>query len=131
MEQAVEDFRPIEAILLLGEPVEWECALQILLDLLMTNGDPRNKFKFVPYPHLPLIACNKDLTFKGAAALPRFGHGAFLECLETLYTKVTKNELIYDHLMGKPYLVTYEYAAKQIQKLTPNGKRINKFFIIG
>jgi ribonucleotide monophosphatase NagD (HAD superfamily) len=51
----------------------------------MTNGDPKAKFKFVPWPHLPIIACNKDLTFKGAAALPRFGHGAFLECLESLY----------------------------------------------
>jgi ribonucleotide monophosphatase NagD (HAD superfamily) len=54
----------------------------------MTNGDPRIKFKFVPEPHLPIIACNKDLTFKGAAALPRFGHGAFLECLENLYMVV-------------------------------------------
>ncbi len=41
--------------------------------------------KYVPNPHLPIIACNKDLTFKGAASLPRFGHGAFLECLESLY----------------------------------------------
>jgi ribonucleotide monophosphatase NagD (HAD superfamily) len=60
-------------------------ALQLLLDVLMTNGDPRNKFKYVPQPHLPLIAANKDLTFKGAANLPRFGHGAFLTCLEQLY----------------------------------------------
>jgi ribonucleotide monophosphatase NagD (HAD superfamily) len=79
------EFRPIEAILILGEPVSWECALQVIIDLLMTNGDPRSKFKFVPSPHLPIIACNKDLTFKGPAPLPRFGNGAFLECLEALY----------------------------------------------
>lgn len=70
---------------LLGEPIHWECALQVLIDVLMTNGDPRSKFKYVPSPHLPIIACNKDITFKGLAALPRFGHGAFLECLEALY----------------------------------------------
>ena len=58
----------------------------------MTNGDPRAPFKFVPSPHLPVIVCNKDLTFKGAAALPRFGNGAFVECLETLYMV---NENIY------------------------------------
>ncbi|RNA32034.1 cat eye syndrome critical region 5 [Brachionus plicatilis] len=125
------EFRPIEVILLLGEPINWECALQILLDVIMTNGDPRKQFKFVPFPHLPIIACNKDLTFKGAAALPRFGHGAFLECLETLYMKVTRNELVYEYLMGKPYLITYEYAAEQIQNLSKNGQRINKFYIIG
>ena len=85
------EFEPIEAIVLLGEPVKWERALQLILDLLMTNGDLRNdlndpeKFSKVPYPHLPIIACNKDITFKGKASLPRFGHGAFLVCLEKLY----------------------------------------------
>ena len=85
------EFEPIELILLLGEPIKWERALQIIIDLLMTNGDPRNdigiedKFTKIPYPHLPVVACNKDLVFKGKAPLPRFGHGAFLECLEHLY----------------------------------------------
>lgn len=48
-----------------------------------------------------------------------------------LIKKITKNELIYEELMGKPYLVTYEYAAEQIQRLSKNGNRINKFYIIG
>lgn len=81
----IDNFKPIEAIFLLGEPINWESSLQLIIDLLMTNGDPRTPFTYVPYPHLPLIVCNKDLTFKGAASLPRFGHGAFLECLEALY----------------------------------------------
>ena len=97
----------------------------------MLNGDPNSKFKYVPCPHLPLIACNKDITFKGAAVLPRFGHGAFLESLEALYQKITKNELVYEHMMGKPYLITYEFASNQIQKLSKNGRLINKFYIIG
>lgn len=80
-----KEFKPIEAILLLGEPIYWEQALQIIIDLLMTNGDLNANFKFIPSPHLPIIACNKDITFKGAASLPRFGHGAFLECLESLF----------------------------------------------
>lgn len=83
--KAQREFRPIEAILLLGEPIYWERSLQLLIDVLMTNGDPRQKFKYMPDPHVPIIACNKDLTFKGAASLPRFGHGAFLECLQALY----------------------------------------------
>ena len=61
----------------------------------MMNGDPRSKFDGVPESHLPIIACNKDLTFKGAAALPRFGHGAFLECLEALYKVFLVNKLIF------------------------------------
>lgn len=131
MKKAQEEFRPIELILILGEPVNWECSLQLLIDVLMTNGDPRDKFKFVPEPHLPIIACNKDVTFKGSAMLPRFGNGAFLECLEALYMKITKKKLIYEEIMGKPYLIQYRYAAEQIQKLSPNGEKIDKFYIIG
>lgn len=125
------DFRPIDVILLLGEPINWECHLQVLIDILMTNGDPRNKFKFVPSPHLPIIACNKDITFKGPAPLPRFGHGAFLECLEALYLKITKNDLVYEEVTGKPFMCTYEFSANQIQSLSKNGAKINKFYIVG
>lgn len=130
-QRRIDEFEPIEAIVLLGEPINWESALQILIDLLMTNGDPRNKFMLVPSPHLPLIVCNKDLTFKGAAALPRFAHGAFLACLESLYYKITRKELTYHQVMGKPYLVTYEYAASKIQKQAKSEHKIDKFYIIG
>ena len=106
--KAQENFEPIEVILLLGEPINWECSLQVLLDILMTNGDPRAKFKYTPSPHLPIIACNKDLTFKGAAALPRFGHGAFLECLETLFMVKFNSQKI------KTYLI---FVKKQFRKL--------------
>nr|XP_015208800.1 PREDICTED: cat eye syndrome critical region protein 5-like [Lepisosteus oculatus] len=40
----------------------------------------------------------------------RFGHGTFLVCLEHIYQKVTGRELKYEALIGKPSLVTYNYA---------------------
>ena len=75
------------AIVLLGEPVKWERSLQIITDLLLTDGDlgdvtAESKLN---REHIPIIACNRDLVFKAAADLPRFGHGAFLTCLEALY----------------------------------------------
>ena len=99
-----ENFRPIDgkyiffilinifmffysAIVLLGEPVQWERSLQVITDLLLTDGNPG----VIPtdsktdHDHIPIIACNRDLVFKAAADLPRFGHGAFLTCLEALY----------------------------------------------
>ncbi len=75
------------AIVLLGEPVQWERSLQVITDLLLTDGNPG----VIPTDcnldrdHIPIIACNRDLVFKAAADLPRFGHGAFLTCLEALY----------------------------------------------
>lgn len=77
----------ILAIVLLGEPVQWERSLQVITDLLLTDGHPG----IIPNAtnsnrdHIPIIACNRDLVFKAAADLPRFGHGAFLTCLEALY----------------------------------------------
>ncbi len=59
----------------------------MITDLLLTDGNPG----VIPTEsntnrdHIPIIACNRDLVFKAAADLPRFGHGAFLTCLEALY----------------------------------------------
>lgn len=80
------------AIVLLGEPVQWERSLQVITDLLLTDGNPNvipTELK-TDREHIPVIACNRDLVFKAAADLPRFGHGAFLTCLEALY-KVNEN----------------------------------------
>lgn len=74
------------AIVLFGEPINWETSLQILTDILLTHGNPdmtSNNSNIDT--HIPIVACNKDLVFKAVADLPRFGHGAFLLCLEALY----------------------------------------------
>ncbi|CAF4549058.1 unnamed protein product, partial [Rotaria socialis] len=74
-----ENFRPIDAIVLLGEPIQWERSLQVIIDLLLTDGNPAivPEASTIEHDHIPIIACNRDLVFKAAADLPRFGHGAF------------------------------------------------------
>lgn len=59
------------AVVLFGEPVRWEMPLQILLDVLMTNGKPNSPLPTVPYPHLPVLACNMDLLWMAEAPSPR------------------------------------------------------------
>ncbi len=74
------------AIVLFGEPIHWETSLQIITDILLTHGNPNITSNCSnSNAHIPIIACNKDLVFKAVADLPRFGHGAFLLCLEALY----------------------------------------------
>ena len=58
-------------ILLLGEPKRWESALQIIVDLLRTNGKPNKALDTIPVKHLPVIACNMDLEFMERACMPR------------------------------------------------------------
>ncbi|KER25583.1 hypothetical protein T265_06986 [Opisthorchis viverrini] len=98
------------AIILLGEPTRWESNLQLLIDLLMTNGKPDHVPTDPPEEHIPVIACNMDLVYMDQAALPRFGHGAFLACLQALYRQFTGRKLQYTSLLGKPSEITFRFA---------------------
>ncbi|KAM7127947.1 haloacid dehalogenase-like hydrolase domain-containing 5 isoform 1-T1 [Ciconia maguari] len=109
-------FRTIEGVILFGEPVRWETSLQLIIDVLLSNGNPGAELQGIPYPHLPVLACNMDLLWMAEAKMPRFGHGTFLLCLENIYKKVTGWELKYEALIGKPSTVTYRYAEYLIKQ---------------
>ncbi|NXC19990.1 HDHD5 hydrolase, partial [Corythaeola cristata] len=110
-------FPTIEGVILFGEPVRWETSLQLIIDVLLSNGNPGAELQHIAYPHLPVLACNMDLLWMAEAKMPsRFGHGTFLLCLENIYKKVTGRELKYEALIGKPSTVTYRYAEYLIKE---------------
>ncbi|XP_054888555.1 haloacid dehalogenase-like hydrolase domain-containing 5 [Poeciliopsis prolifica] len=111
-----KNLRPIDAIILFGEPIRWETNLQLIVDVLLTNGNPGSLWSSTQYPHIPVLACNMDLLWMAEAKNPRFGHGMFLVCLENLYKKVTGYDLKYEALIGKPSVVTYNYAELLIRQ---------------
>ncbi|XP_024896795.1 haloacid dehalogenase-like hydrolase domain-containing 5 isoform X2 [Pteropus alecto] len=128
------DFPAIEGVLLLGEPVRWETSLQLIMDVLLSNGNPGTGLATAPYPHLPVLASNMDLLWMAEARMPRFGHGTFLLCLETIYRKVTGNELRYEGLMGKPSILTYQYAEDLIRQQAERrgwAAPIQKLYAVG
>lgn len=104
------NFPQIEGIVLLSEPINWETSLQLMVDLLITNGMPIGLPTTIPYPHIPVLACNMDLLWSSEAPIPRYGHGTFLLCLENLYKKITGKDMTYAALVGKPSEITYYYA---------------------
>ena len=110
-----EFFPRVEAVVMFGEPIRWETSLKLLVDVLMTNGHPSSSPTSIPSPHLPILACNMDLQWMAEAVLPRFGHGAFLLCLENLYKKVTGRDLVYSALIGKPSEITYRHGEHVLQ----------------
>jgi len=128
------EFRSIEAIVLFGEPIQWETSLQIITDVLLTHGNPNlSSTSSHIDQHIPIIACNKDLVFKAVADLPRFGHGAFLVCLEALYKNLTGKDLVYTALVGKPFEISYQYAEIMTNKLAiaKGQTEIKKIYFIG
>ncbi|XP_077196216.1 haloacid dehalogenase-like hydrolase domain-containing 5 isoform X2 [Paroedura picta] len=114
------DLPTIEGVILFGEPIRWETNLQLIIDVLLSNGNPGVELSTVPYPHLPVLACNMDLLWMAEAKMPRFGHGTFLMCLESIYKKITGKELKYEALIGKPSTVTYRYAEHIIKQQMEN-----------
>lgn len=58
-------------VLLLGEPVRWETSLQLIMDVLLSNGNPGTGLATAPYPHLPILASNMDLLWMAEAKMPR------------------------------------------------------------
>ncbi|KAL4655863.1 cat eye syndrome critical region protein 5-like [Arapaima gigas] len=115
-------FPKIEAIVLFGEPIRWETNLQLIIDILLTNGNLSNAHQTTTFPHLPLLACNMDLMWMAEAQSPRFGHGTFLVCLENIYKKITGKEMKYEALVGKPSEVTYHYAEHLIREQAAGRK---------
>jgi len=105
----------IEAVVLFGEPVRWETSLQLLVDVILSDGQPSSAPSHIKHPHLPLLACNMDLQWMAEAVMPRFGHGAFLLCLENLYKKITGRDMIYTALIGKPSEITYRHGEHVLQ----------------
>lgn len=111
----VSNLPKVEAVVLFGEPIRWETNLQIIIDVLLTNGNLNSVHQTQKMPHLPLLACNMDLMWMAEAHSPRFGHGTFLVCLENIYKKITGQDLKYEALMGKPSELTYHFAESLIR----------------
>uniref|UniRef100_A0A672J895 Haloacid dehalogenase-like hydrolase domain-containing 5 n=1 Tax=Salarias fasciatus TaxID=181472 RepID=A0A672J895_SALFA len=91
-------------------PIRWETNLQLITDILLTDGNLNSGHQSQKTGHLPLLACNMDLMWMAEAHSPRFGHGTFLVCLENIYKKITGKDLKYEALMGKPSELTYHFA---------------------
>ncbi len=60
------------AVVLFGEPIRWETNLQLITDVLLTNGNLSNAYESTHSAHLPLLACNMDLMWMAEAQSPRW-----------------------------------------------------------
>lgn len=59
------------AVVLFGEPNQWDSKLQLIVDVLVSNGMPTQPPQEVPSTHLPVLACNMDLFWMSEVPLPR------------------------------------------------------------
>uniref|UniRef100_A0A3B5MH46 Haloacid dehalogenase-like hydrolase domain-containing 5 n=1 Tax=Xiphophorus couchianus TaxID=32473 RepID=A0A3B5MH46_9TELE len=118
------------AIILFGEPIRWETNLQLIVDVLLTNGRPGCVYDTRLSAQMPVLACNMDLLWMAEAPSPRFGHGMFLLCLESIYRKMTGRRLEYEAVLGKPSLFTYQYAEQLLRQQNQNHK-LSTIYAVG
>ncbi len=100
----------------------------------MSNGRLDAAPKKFPDSNLPVLACNTDMVWMAEAAMPRFGHGAFLHCLEQIYEKLSGRDLQYSAIVGKPSEITYYYAEEMLQnhaELIDANRNVKRMYAVG
>eukprot|EP01121_Diplochlamys_sp_Union-15-3_P002962 TRINITY_DN12798_c0_g1_i1.p1 TRINITY_DN12798_c0_g1~~TRINITY_DN12798_c0_g1_i1.p1 ORF type:complete len:222 (-),score=25.24 TRINITY_DN12798_c0_g1_i1:175-783(-) len=105
---------PIEAIFVMHDPEDWGTDLQIVNDILCSNGTPGegdHHFQQI----IPIFFSNPDFLWAAEFNWPRFGQGAFRKCVETLYHSTTGNRLEYTQY-GKPETTTYKFVESLLQQ---------------
>ncbi|KAG2519354.1 hypothetical protein JM16_007183 [Phytophthora kernoviae] len=119
---------PIEAIIVMHDPIDWAPEIQVAVDALIGgnppgSGNPSGK-------QTPLFVSNDDFVFSGAYPFPRFAQGAFTRCLKLLYEDFTGRTLEVTNY-GKPHNVTYNYAEGLLNTISGRAGPLQHIYGIG
>ncbi|KAG0002816.1 hypothetical protein BGZ79_002236 [Entomortierella chlamydospora] len=115
--------RPVEAIMVFHDSVDWGRDLQVILDALVSRDGYLTTVKSQSELHttkqsVPLYFSNSDLVWSNEYPNPRFAQGTFRTCLERIYEDMTGQKLEYT-LFGKPMTPTYQFADTVLNTLAP------------
>jgi len=90
-----DDDGPVKAVLFFEDPEDLGEALQVVLDVILTNGDPSGKRVLVEdstvEQEVEVWFTNPDLVYSGLATNPRLTQGSYRLCLETLFQCATSS----------------------------------------
>ncbi|KAF9434472.1 hypothetical protein BGZ76_007961 [Entomortierella beljakovae] len=115
--------RPVEAIMVFHDSVDWGRDLQVMMDALVSKDGYMTTVKNATELHttrqsVPLYFSNSDLVWSNEFPTPRFAQGTFRTCLERIYNDLTGHSLEYT-LFGKPMTSTYQFADSVLNTLAP------------
>jgi HAD superfamily hydrolase (TIGR01456 family) len=115
----------IGAVFIVQDPEDWGLASQIVSDVVLHRG-VLDRDASLDTPHVQLFASNPDFDYKDVHSTPRITTGAFLLCLQTIFTRIS-GEQLHIELLGKPHNPIYAYARKQLEQ----AHSIKTFYCIG
>lgn len=104
--------KKFDAILVFNDPHDWAGDLQIISDVLNSEGGMLNTFRKQNQwdPSVPIFFSNNDLLWATQYELNRFGQGAFRHLVRTLYSEMNMGFPLRDFVIGKPTKITYDFA---------------------
>mmetsp|Transcript_2906 Transcript_2906/g.4175 ORF Transcript_2906/g.4175 Transcript_2906/m.4175 type:complete len:327 (+) Transcript_2906:171-1151(+) len=131
---------PVEAVIIMHDPVDWHLELQVCIDILLGNdllsGDTHPQRHGVQ--RVPVFNSNEDFVFSGAYKHPRFAQGAFLRTLEMLYASSTNGQQLEVGRYGKPHKVTFDFAENLLKEqvaarteIAAENVEFDRIFLLG
>jgi HAD superfamily hydrolase (TIGR01456 family) len=106
----------IAAVFMMHEPHNWMEGLQLLCDVLLSDGMLTNEgYTRAPEQVVELFIANGDFSYSASFNQPRITAGAFTMCLATLYKQYSGRELRRT-VYGKPGLEYHQYAETMLRQ---------------
>lgn len=110
--------KPIDAILVFNDPRDMNTDIQIVSDLLNSEGGLVGTKRRRPeheahIPAVPIAFSNNDFLWANDYKLPRFGQGAFRMITEKLFAEtngLNNDQTLQLTIFGKPFKVQHDYA---------------------
>jgi HAD superfamily hydrolase (TIGR01456 family) len=104
----------VSAILVMNDPDHVGQDLQIVIDLLRSNGIPGELS--VGSQDVELYMSAADFLYSTDFVWPRFGAGLFKQCLTAVFKELTGKDVII-HQCGKPEINSFKYAERRIHQV--------------
>ncbi|CAN8076737.1 unnamed protein product [Agarophyton chilense] len=121
VQPSAEDYRvsemPIAAVFVMTDSLDWGRDIQLLVDVLRSDGDRSRKHSDDQV--VDLYFCNPDILFPTEYHLPRLAGGSFCVALQAVYTHVTGKKLRFVQF-GKPHSPNYQQAETLLRRQLGN-----------
>ena len=109
----------VGGVIILTTPINWEEAIQVIMDLCSTSDGKISNFHSyeLPEKYIPVITCYNDLyTVSKGNTLPRLLMQPFIESLKTVFKLVYKEDLKIE-MYGKPHASSYNFARSELEEM--------------
>eukprot|EP01130_Rhizamoeba_saxonica_P006166 TRINITY_DN2446_c0_g1_i2.p1 TRINITY_DN2446_c0_g1~~TRINITY_DN2446_c0_g1_i2.p1 ORF type:complete len:297 (-),score=50.40 TRINITY_DN2446_c0_g1_i2:35-925(-) len=121
----------IGCVMILHEPLDWGESIQILVDVLSSNGRLHiDHYEETDDQLIPLFIANPDFHYSAKYENSRLTCNAFYTALDSIYHRKTGRNLSCT-IFGKPNKEVYEYAIDLLNSLNQNSQPLDRIYCIG